>query len=335
MLFGLGFGAVAVGFHAMTDFGLRIPAIAALLAVFVGAACGRAGGMIVTGVPARYAQAAVAAAIGIWLCFSLPAADRARRAYDHWEHAEAIEEMLLDDPAEEAVTPEVADGRVREVFEERLAHLRAAADLVPGEVEYRLAAALAEWNLGVADALDKKVAQAAAAGLLAPADSPSAEGAELDPINTPELVAPAQRIVEQLLEARVTCPTYGLLWSMAGQLSVVWLGNEAGDDWIDRGLAFAPQNPGACIASGRKALRLGDDEAAVYALKRALAMGATWNRGPRRTAARRGLIVPTSRATWFGVMFGYWPAWSRAFARASTSKARRRSRTRCVPRRAS
>lgn len=261
VLFGLGLGVVAVGFHALTDFGLRIPAVAALLAVFLGAACGRAGSSLGAGRFARAVPALVLAAVAIALWITVPAADRARIAYSHEQQAAEIEEALRDDPTGADAVPEIADEAVRDAFQQRLEHLQAAAELVPGHVEYRLEAALADWTLEVADALGY---------------GEEAEGEELSPDNTPGLVPAAERIQDALLEARQACPTYGLLWSMAGQLAVVWLGDPEGEVWIERGLAFAPQNPGACIASGRQALRQNDDAAAAHAFRRALAVGTPW-----------------------------------------------------------
>jgi len=246
-LFGLALGLVAVSFHAFTDFGLRIPAVAALFTVCLGVVCGRGAGMPIVG-PWGKGLGGLAVALAGVLVLQVPDLMDATAADGHRRAVEEIEQRLL----------EVEDAEVLGEFDRLRGHLRAAAELQPGNVEYRLAAPLADWRWEQAHALGLE----------------QAPEEELRPENSPELVEVARRVQQELLDARAVCPTYGLVWSMIGQFGALWLGDQEAEQWIARGLDFAPQNPSVCLAAARYHLRVGEDQAAVANFRRAIRMRA-------------------------------------------------------------
>src|SRR5262249_14875708 len=100
----------------------------------------------------------------------------------------------------------------------------------------------------------------------------------------------AEQIVRELESARVLCPTYGPLLSLAGSLNLDVLQKESeGISEIELGYRLSPYDSSACLSIGELALRRGDDDAAVKALTRFTALG-----GQRRDAM--GLCLAAGKA---------------------------------------
>lgn len=249
VLFGLAFGAVAVAFHATTDFGLRIPSVAALMVVCLGLVVARVGSRVLGGGAGRGLGAVVGFGGALLLAWQLPAIERERVAYGHQEAAEALGKRA--DRATEL--DELL--QIRQGERNRLA---AAIEATPDRVELQVAYALATWRAVVAeeqiDFVDPKV--------------------PLEPEQRQRVAARARVIQQALLESRRLSPIHGGLWSLAGQLGTEWLDQPGAADWVRRGFAFAPENPGVVVAAARQLVRDGDAIGAAKLFRRAIRIGA-------------------------------------------------------------
>ena len=255
-LAGLLFGVTAVLFHASTDFGLRIPAVAALVTVIVALVSARASRPMLinsgkdNAVRPSRRGIAMAAMIGIGggtlLALQIPPIIAAYHADHHWRAAKALR----------ADTAEATDERQQELYEQQREHVAAAVKLMPGHAEYRLRHAWLRWEQP-----------------LMKLTSYQADPSELSDTEIAELQTAAEVAQQLALEARRIAPTYGLPWTLAGQLGVQWLDQPEAGDWIIRGMQLSPESPEACLAAARQLLEQGDDAAATAAFHRATKVG--------------------------------------------------------------
>ena len=254
LAYGLGFGLLAVALHALTDFGLRTPAVMVLAMVCAGLVVASAQTWILGGfrgrVLAGLSGLVLAALLGVQL---LPAVDR-WQAERQWTEVQTLR-YLRRAPRLQG-TEEELDDFVRAVDR--------AAELDPGNIEYRYWSIVHGWQ--------RAVARVRMHRNLRP---------DVDVPKTPELVERARSARQDLLRARAIVPVYGPLWSTLGQLGVDWLSDPASAAWIWQGQRLAPHDPATCLAAGRQALRDPDHDEALRYLRRAVAMGVDW----------RGLIV--------------------------------------------
>ncbi len=248
MAYGIGFGLAAVLLHALTDFGLRVPAVALVTTLFVGLLLGGAArphtgerGTRIAGV------GLLAAAIGI--AAMLPAAWDEARAERAWRAARVLHEQLAPP---DFLAP-VAE------LDRLLAHADAAAARSE-RVDVGYWRAAHGWHRAVALAVD------------------FAAGDELPEVpDTPELRRAAADAQRALAEVRRRAPTHGPSLSLIGQLGVQWLDDPAAGRHVLRARALWPHDPGVCAAAGEQRLRDGDLAGAVADYRRALAVGADWD----------------------------------------------------------
>lgn len=273
MAYGAAFGLLAVAFHATTDFGLRIPAVAfaaTLMAAAAVAAAQRAERATLASEgqaePAQRASLRLLTQVAIAVLFALalwqaPGAWRSYEASRAWRRAENLERETyaakqLGDDAHFTAMTEAA---------------REAASLDPQNIDYRFWALAHEWRAAVARSAR------AAAEAAAPSDDAKAELKDL-----------GQRLVPELLALVPLAPTYGQTWSMAGQLALAYPRSdddrEKGVRWIRRGFELAPQHPATCLALAELSLYAPDASAAktvedrAKLFERALRMGVRWTR---------------------------------------------------------
>jgi hypothetical protein len=252
--FGLALGLVAVSWHSFTDFGLRIPAVAALATALSGllVAIETRGTRRTSQSPVvRGLGAATALLLTVALALALPGANDARLAEWHWRHVAAAE-AELDAGAWKG--PDAAYARLT-------THAAAAVAYDGGNVKHRYLQAVYAWREAVRG---EDFTQAA---------TPETKGEE-DPL----LVA-ARETTRALLGARALAPTYGPVWTVLGQIHDLVLDDPAGQRWVERGYHLAPHNPDCCLAYARQAATHGDDAAALAAFARAFAVGLPWERG--------------------------------------------------------
>jgi tetratricopeptide (TPR) repeat protein len=88
----------------------------------------------------------------------------------------------------------------------------------------------------------------------------------------PQAVPFVARIVDELAQARVLCPTYGAVYSVEGQLRLSFLKQPLGAELIRKGYQLAPYDAPTCFVAGTMAARAGDLETATTLLKRAIAL---------------------------------------------------------------
>lgn len=262
LLFGLLFGAIAVCFHASTDFGLRIPAVAVMVTVVLAAATARVGRPAGGRWPLATGFGVVAAGLLAW---QLPALLQAHQGYRHWQAAETLESA-----AEQATDLDT----VLRVRMAQRSEMEQAIEAVPDQVDWQVRYAAVAWKSVVA-----------------------AEGIDLIDAKTPlaeeqvaRMRAAAQLIQTALLEARRLCPVDGALWAFAGQLGVEWLGDDGAAAWIHRGYAMAKQNPAVCVAMARQLVKEGDAQGAAAVFRRAIVVGGSYSR------VLGGVLVELGRA---------------------------------------
>jgi len=244
---GLGFGLCAVAIHATTDFGLEIPAIGVLTAVFGAVLLGLAARRTSTRPGARLTCAGICVAGAGWLLFLIPGAHSAREADELWRRVEGLQ-VELEELGPEASLP---------VYDEMVELARRAVLLQPDRVDFRYWRIVFEWSRAFRSE-EATLPPEARRGIEA----------------TPALRAAAAAAQAELLELRHLAPTFGPLWSIAGQLGVRWLGDPDAARWIHRGRELAPHHPATCIASAVQLLREGDEAAALETFRRAIEMGA-------------------------------------------------------------
>ena len=248
--FGLGFGLLAVMIHSLSDFGQHLPANVSLTAVSCGLLVGlarmgrssrrygeRRAGMNVV---ARFRPLRVAAALGVatvW-AWALVGADGARRAEAHWKEALLVERRLAE------------DGWLgtNEDYAALLRRAGAAAECEPANVTYRHWLNVYRWR-SVSRVTDPETGAV---------------------VMTPQTLAFAERIVEELNQARVLCPTFGATYCVAGQIEKFVLDRPVGAEHIRTGYALAPCDPTACFVAGLLEVQEGNADASVEKFQRAV-----------------------------------------------------------------
>jgi len=246
--YGLGFGLVAIMVHSFSDFGQHLPANASLTAVSCGLLVGMAGMGKKANPSTRVATASgvsvslrgtallCASVVFAWALFG---ANSARLAEAHWKKALAVEQRLSARDWQGS----------NEEYVDLIRHAASAADYEPANVKYRHWLNVYRW-----ESISRIT----------------------DP-NTGELTIPEQsmefvrRIVDELNNARLVCPTYGATHCVAGQLERYILGRPEGEERIRKGFQLAPSDPTACFVAGLLDAEQGETEAAFAKLSRAQA----------------------------------------------------------------
>jgi O-antigen ligase len=252
--FGLGFGLLAVMIHSATDFGQHLPANFCLSAI----ACGllvaiakrecnhpaAAATEIVRVNPKRWRQFVVAAAFtglvgGVW-GWVLWEANAARLGASYWNKA-------LD--AEAGLRRENWQG-ADDDYIELIRNAGDAAETAPDNVKYRYWLNLYRWY-SISRVLDPETGRI---------------------LLYPPVGSFVERIIDELAQARILCPTYGPVYSVEGQLRLSFLKQPLGAELIRKGYQLAPYDAPTCFVTGTLAARAGDLETAATILKRAIAL---------------------------------------------------------------
>jgi len=246
--FGLGFGLLAVMIHSLSDFGQHVPANACLTAVFCGLLVslsqssqphaqpsarpeGRAGRGRLLGI---VAMAAVVAAGG----WSLIGGDRARRGEALWRDALAAERQLIRQDWMGS----------NEQYAELIGSASAAVQCEPDNVEYRYWLSAYRWR-AISRLRDEQTGEI---------------------ILTDAMLGFAERIVDELHQARAICPTFGPAYCLAGQIEHFVLERPIGAEHIQRAFELAPCDPQACFVAGLLKVHQGDVAGSREMLARAL-----------------------------------------------------------------
>ena len=246
--YGLGFGLVAILVHSLSDFGQHLPANAILTAIFcailirlsqIAADESDPSDEVVVGERSRRAWTVGLVVVCAAWAWGLWGANGARVAEAHWRKVLVAERTLMDSGWE----------GTDDEYVHLLGRARKASARQPDNVHYRHWLNVYRWH---------------------------AISRTTDP-NTGDLVLPveavefAERIVEDLNIARVSCPTFGATWCVLGQLERSILGRpEQGARYIREGVKLAPCDATARFVAGGLALEEGDTDVGFDHLSKAV-----------------------------------------------------------------
>ena len=245
--YGLGFGLIAILVHSLSDFGQHLPANAFLSAVSCGLLLGLAGTGKKTNLSARFAgvsrwstglRIAALVCVSIVSAWALIYSNRFRLAETHWAKALAAEQTLSRKDWQGS----------DEEYVDLIRHAAAAADYEPANVNYRHWLNIYRWH-SISRITDPNT------------------GTVIIP---EQVIKSVHRIVQELHDARLLCPTYGATCSVVGQLERFILGDPNGEERIRKGFRLAPNDPTACFVAGLLDAEQGETEASYAKLNRAV-----------------------------------------------------------------
>ncbi len=241
--YGLGFGLIAIMVHSLSDFGQHLPANAILSAITCGLliSLARIGDKPATS--ARIGRSTIlwiAALAGLLLVsvWSLYGANKARLAEAHWARALAAERTLTE-KGWQGTDEEYAD---------LIRQAATASDYEPENIEYRHWLNVYRWH-SISRVTDPNT------------------GAVIVPWQS---IKSVRRIVRELHDTRLFCPTYGATCSVVGQLEKYVLGNPKGAELIREGFRLAPCDATACFTAGLLDAEQGQAETSYAKLSRAV-----------------------------------------------------------------
>lgn len=281
--FGLGFGLLAVIINSFSDYGQHLPSIACLSAISCALMInlGRwkrpeetAADEFRTRRAPLPLRVALPAGLLAGLCWLLPQANAARLADQQWQQVEVASSRLEQQGW--AGTDEDYAGLVN------LA--QTAVNLDPGDIDHRYWLAVYHWEAidhpeppKDPDQPDDAVTQPATQPVVVPAvdvskltmldptpdtqpaapmTQPATQPASpVEPTPSPVKQLPkdkypeARRIVAELLETRRLCPTYGPLYSVAGQIRFFALHEPSGAAEVELGYNLTKDHPITCYAA--------------------------------------------------------------------------------------
>ena len=249
--YGLGFGLIAIMVHSFSDFGQHMPANAMLSAVSCGLLIGLARAEKKINLTARTAAAsgvsvglrgAAVVCASVAFAWAVLGANSARLAEAHWKKALAVEQRLSAKDWQGS----------NEEYVDLIRHAGAAADYEPANVKYRHWLNVYRWE-SISRITDPNSSQI------------------MIPEQSMEFV---HRIVDELNDARLLCPTYGATHCVTGQLERFILGRPEGEERIRKGFQLAPCDPTACFVAGLLDAEQGEAEAAFAKLSRAVELKA-------------------------------------------------------------
>lgn len=295
--FGLGFGLVAVVINSFSDYGQHLPAIAALSAVscalMITLSRWRRPDETVQDefrrsravLPVRVALP-VMALVGV--CWALPAANAARVADEQWTQVQLAADVLEQDGWA------AGDEQLQSLVNQAAAAVQAD----PDDADHRYWLSIYKWRLidhppPTTQPADDDLAAVPTtqpappdvdvASLKPLDDTPAATQPAAVPVTAQDTAVPAgpttlpaekfpqaRAIVAELLDTRRLCPTFGPIFSVAGQIRYFALHEPAGADEVELGYQLTRDHPVTCFAAGMVDGMRGDWDAARQRFRRAL-----------------------------------------------------------------
>lgn len=225
--YGLGFGLLAIMLHSLSDFGQHLPAnaflsvtsCAILLALSrIGQNANSRKGVIDTSRISRNVRFVVfvcVCGIFIWAFFG---ANNARIAEAHWKRALTIEQSINNGSLPES----------DQTYADMIFNAAQAAEYQPDNVKYNHWLNVYRW-----ESISRTIDPNTNAIVI------SEKALEFVP-----------RIVDELNNMRLLCPTYGAAYCVVGQLELFILNDPNGASHIRRGFKLAPCDPTACFVAG-------------------------------------------------------------------------------------
>lgn len=249
IVYGLGYGLVAVAVHSFTDFGQHLPANAVLSTLFCALvltiARDRNGDRapVITIRPTGVRTLVTSVGV-IVLCLGwgtvLRDANRARQAEGHWKQAMSLKAHLMDTQWQGS----------DDEFVKLLTHTAAASDLQPSNIHYRHWLNVFRWRT-ISRLQDSRTG---------------------DTLLLPETVALADKIVSEMHAGRPLCPTFGATYCVAGQIEKWVLDRPLGTLHIRTGVRLAPCDPTAQLSAGMLECEAGNLDQAFSHFERAIAL---------------------------------------------------------------
>lgn len=246
--YGLGFGLLAIMLQSLSDFGQHLPANAvlsavccALLVVLAPAPkCpGASGNNPKPMEQARYTRpfrcGALICISGVWIWAAI-GANNARLAEAHWKRALLAEDTLL----------EQGWAGTDEQYRMLISSALAASEYQPDNIKYRHWLNVYRWH-SISRITDPNTG---------------------DVIIPPKAVEFTERIVDELHQARILCPTFGATYCVVGQLERSVLGQPIGAEHVETGYRLAPCDPTACFLAGSLDAQEGRADSAFAKLSR-------------------------------------------------------------------
>ncbi len=250
--YGLGFGLLAVLLHSFTDFGQHLPANALLSAIFCAlllslARIGRHAkqeslismSRCIPRIAVGVASLLIIGCSWTWLIFQ---ADKARIAGAHWSKTSQVEKQL-----------EEANWQGSDLeFVDLLSNAQAAVEAQPGNAKSQHWLNVYRWH-SISRIADPNTG---------------------DVLLLPETIQFAERIVAELKQACLLCPTFGPAYSVLGELQARVLGDPNGAGHIRTGYRLAPCDATACFAAASLDVEEGLIQQATGKLSRAVELDA-------------------------------------------------------------
>ena len=225
MAIGLGYGLTAILVHSVSDFGQHIPADAALTAItcglLVSLARQRKQRTENAGAPEEFRGSVpiriIIATVLFTACgLALYHSYRLHTAESEFQLARTIEDRLRQSNWQGANSD----------FASMIIHAQAAHDIRPGNVEYAYWLAIYRWKW---------------------------ISVQPDATSNPRYLEFARRIADELNHVRLTCPTFGLPASIAGQIELFVLHDSRGANDIRVGSELNRNDPTAVFVDGQLA----------------------------------------------------------------------------------
>ena len=244
--FGLGFGLLAIMIHSFSDFGQHIPANAFLSAVFCGllVSLGRTGKIdsgkslllkLSSTKAVKITSFVVVAVVSVWVFVS---ADNARRAEASWKKAISIEQRLRKNDWLGTNSD----------YASLLNYAQEAASYQPRDIKYRHWLNVYRWR-SISRVTDPNTGRI---------------------VLTDSSLKAAERIVSELNQARILCPTFGATYCFVGQIEKFILDRPIGIDHIRKGYALAPYDATVCFTAGLMDAHEGQIQASLEKFTRAV-----------------------------------------------------------------
>ena len=234
---GLSFGLVAVMIHSLSDFGQHLPAIACLSAVTCGLLVnlGRRED-IREGASDSRRISAIALIIGVVACviaiWSVIGAERVRRAETLYTPARRLAARL----------ERRGWDATRDEFTDLLTRADAAVAADPDDAHHRFRAAVWRWRME----------------------------RRLRTRDDPQLRAAARDVIARLNAARALCPTYGVIYSVLGQIEQNYLDDPIGIAHMQTAWRLAQNDATAAFVAARSDALRGQWDSAIEKFRRSL-----------------------------------------------------------------
>ncbi len=227
VIFGLGFGLLAIMLHSLSDFGQHVPANAMLSATFCALLLSlarfnvkmdpvlRIARVSHRSRPLRILLLVCISGFWTWMFFQ---ANQARLAESRWKETLSIEHKLAEKGWQAGDSEYIA----------LISNAAAAAEYQPGNVKYKHWLNVYRWES------IRRIPNRNNGSVAFPE----------------EAMVFIRRIADELHHTRLLCPTYGATCCVVGQIEFFTLNDPNGADRIRKGYRLAPCDPTACFVAG-------------------------------------------------------------------------------------